>query len=114
MKVLPQGEDNWGLASFRMAIEGAWVFVTFFLFVRCAEDTEDAYISGLWGILRGYEEAGRVLILCLAVVLVQWSAALLVPSSGRRARGYGHALSGLLVASLCIAVYLLGLTAKPR
>ena len=108
MNIFPRPPDTWNRACF-----GVPALLFAFLVIRSAEDAPGAYRNGYWSILRKWEEITRAIILCFGFGFLSCSA-ILLRFSALKKRVSWYAIAGLCIGLLFLAVYSLGLSAKPR
>jgi hypothetical protein len=113
MNIFPRPPDTWNRACFRVLVGCALALLFAFFAIRSAEEAAGAYRNGYWSIFRKWEEITRAIILCFGFGFLSGSALLLRFSAGQK-RVSWYAMVGVCIGVLFLAVYSLGLSAKPR
>ena len=113
MNIFPRPPDTWSRACFRVIVGCALALLFAFFAIRSAEEAPGAYRNGYWSIFRKWEEITRAIILCFGFGFLSGSA-IWLRFSARQKRVFWYAIVGVCIGLLFLAVYSLGLSAKPR
>ena len=108
MKIVPHQLEEWERAAVTIFSASALIASAVFLWSGYVQDLEQTYVQGLWGLIHGWYVTSLWVSTALAVTLIALGSIRLAKGDPR------YALVALAIGIVCLTLWTLYSTAKPR